>query len=59
MYAVIYSSAAQKYLDNPDKISAGRIYEKIIQVRTDPWHYTGPLTEMDELRKLRVGEIIA
>ena len=52
-YAVIYSPAAQKYLERLDKISAARIYEKM---RTDPWRYTGPLTEMDGLRKLRVGD---
>lgn len=55
-YAVIYSPAAQKYLERLDKISAARIYEKIDLVRTDPWRYTGPLTEMDGLRKLRVGD---
>ena len=49
-YAVIYSPAAQKYLEKLDKISATSL------VRTDPWRYTGPLTEMDGLRKLRVGD---
>ena len=43
-YAVIYSPAAQKYLERLDKISAARIYEKIDLVRTDG------------LRKLRVGD---
>ena len=32
------------------------MYEKIDLVRTDPWRYTGALTEMDGLRKLRVGD---
>ena len=53
-YAVIYSPAAQKYLEKLDKISAARIYEKIDLVRTDPWRYTGPLTEMDGLNGLEI-----
>ena len=49
-YAVIYSPAAQKYLEKLDKLSATRLYEKIDLVRTDPWRYTGPLTVMDGVR---------
>lgn len=56
IYTIEYYPAAQRFLQKMDPHQALRLYERIEEIRTDPWKKTVPLVNMGEQRKLRVGE---
>ncbi|MDV0443375.1 type II toxin-antitoxin system RelE/ParE family toxin [Methanorbis rubei] len=56
IYSIEYYPAARRFLQKLDPHLALRLYESIEEIRFDPWSKTVPLVNMDDQRKLRVGE---
>ncbi|HJJ28501.1 MAG TPA: type II toxin-antitoxin system RelE/ParE family toxin [Methanocorpusculum sp.] len=56
MYKIVYTSQAHTFLKGLDKKTAERIRNKINRAAADPYAYSFPLTDMDSMRKIRVGD---